>query len=72
MQETLSTLYFARRAKHIRNRATVNVDVRGDVTLLQKEIQRQVGVGCCAWDWGAHLVLLPQDLWDCGRERSHN
>jgi hypothetical protein len=44
-QETLSTLYFARRAKHIRNRATVNVDVRGDVTLLQREIQRWGGRG---------------------------
>ncbi|KIY93841.1 Kinesin-like protein KIF15 [Monoraphidium neglectum] len=39
-QETLSTLYFARRAKHIRNRAFVNVDVRGDAALLQREIQR--------------------------------
>ena len=39
-QETLSTLYFARRAKHIRNRATVNVDVRGDAALLQREIRR--------------------------------
>lgn len=40
LQETLSTLYFARRAKHIRNRATINVDVRGDVAMLQREIQR--------------------------------
>jgi hypothetical protein len=50
-QETLSTLYFARRAKHIRNRATVNVDVRGDVALLQREIQR------CA-----PLLLAPRSL----------
>lgn len=39
-QETLSTLYFARRAKHIKNRATVNVDVRGDVALMEREIAR--------------------------------
>ncbi len=39
-QETLSTLYFVRRAKHIRNKATINIDMRGDVALLQKEIVR--------------------------------
>lgn len=39
-QETLSTLYFVRRAKHIRNKATINIDTRGDVALLQKEIVR--------------------------------
>ena len=50
-QETLSTLYFARRAKHIRNRATVNVDVRGDAALLQREIQR------CAQDPAERAAL---------------
>lgn len=39
-QETLSTLYFVRRAKHIRNKATINIDTRGDVAMLQREIVR--------------------------------
>lgn len=39
-QETLSTLYFVRGAKRIRNRATVNMDTRGDTAILQKEINR--------------------------------
>lgn len=39
-QETLSTLYFVRGAKQIRNKATVNVDTRGDTAILQKEINR--------------------------------
>lgn len=39
-QETLSTLQFMSRAKCIRNRATINLDARGDVVLLQREIVR--------------------------------
>jgi kinesin family protein 15 len=39
-QETLSTLFFMTRAKCIRNRATINLDARGDVILLQREIVR--------------------------------
>lgn len=39
-QETLSTLHFMSRAKCIRNRATINLDARGDVILLQQEIVR--------------------------------
>ncbi|WIA12855.1 hypothetical protein OEZ85_006481 [Tetradesmus obliquus] len=39
-QETLSTLQFMSRAKCIRNRATINMDARGDVVLLQREIVR--------------------------------
>lgn len=38
--ETISTLHFMSRAKRIRNRATINMDARGDVTLLQREIAR--------------------------------
>jgi len=38
--ETLSTLFFVRRAKHIRNKATINIDTRGDVAMLQREIVR--------------------------------
>lgn len=39
-QETLSTLHFMSRAKCIRNRAQINLDARGDVVLLQREIVR--------------------------------
>jgi hypothetical protein len=39
-QETLSTLQFMSRAKCIRNRAQINLDARGDVVLLQREIVR--------------------------------
>ena len=39
-QETLSTLQFASRAKHIRNKAVINQDTSGDVALLQREIIR--------------------------------
>lgn len=42
-QETLSTLQFMSRAKCIRNRATINLDARGDVVLLQREIVRLNG-----------------------------
>ncbi|KAF6254437.1 hypothetical protein COO60DRAFT_1665196 [Scenedesmus sp. NREL 46B-D3] len=42
-QETLSTLQFMSRAKCIRNRATINMDARGDVVLLQREIVRLNG-----------------------------
>lgn len=38
--ETVSTLKFVARAKCIRNKATINLDYRGDVALLQKEIVR--------------------------------
>jgi kinesin family protein 15 len=38
--ETLSTLQFMSRAKCIRNRAQINLDARGDVALLQREILR--------------------------------
>lgn len=38
--ETLSTLQFMSRAKCIRNRAQINLDARGDVGLLQREIVR--------------------------------
>eukprot|EP00200_Dunaliella_tertiolecta_P008228 CAMPEP_0202367962 /NCGR_PEP_ID=MMETSP1127-20130417/194_1 /ASSEMBLY_ACC=CAM_ASM_000462 /TAXON_ID=3047 /ORGANISM="Dunaliella tertiolecta, Strain CCMP1320" /LENGTH=1300 /DNA_ID=CAMNT_0048963299 /DNA_START=104 /DNA_END=4006 /DNA_ORIENTATION=+ len=38
--ETLSTLYFVQRAKCIRNKATINLDYRGDTKLLQNEILR--------------------------------
>jgi kinesin family protein 15 len=38
--ETLSTLRFAQRAKHIRNKAVVNENTTGDSALLRKEIQR--------------------------------
>ena len=38
--ETSSTLQFVQRAKCIRNKATINLDYRGDVALLQKEIVR--------------------------------
>lgn len=38
--ETLSTLNFMSRAKCIRNRAQINLDARGDVALLQREIAR--------------------------------
>ncbi len=38
--ETVSTLKFVARAKCIRNRATINLDYRGDVAMLQKEIVR--------------------------------
>ncbi|GAX75403.1 hypothetical protein CEUSTIGMA_g2847.t1 [Chlamydomonas eustigma] len=38
--ETLSTLQFASRAKCIRNHATINLNYRGDVAMLQKEVLR--------------------------------
>jgi kinesin family protein 15 len=38
--ETLSTLHFVARAKCIRNRAHINLDYRGDVAVLQREIVR--------------------------------
>lgn len=38
--ETLSTLRFAQRAKHIRNKAVVNENTTGDAALLKKEILR--------------------------------
>jgi kinesin family protein 15 len=40
VQETLSTLHFMSRAKCIRNRAQINLDARGDVVLLQRELVR--------------------------------
>ncbi|CAA6653923.1 unnamed protein product [Spirodela intermedia] len=40
MNETLSTLKFAQRAKLIQNNAKVNEDASGDVMALQREIQR--------------------------------
>ena len=48
--ETHSTLQFAQRAKHIRNRAVINQDTNGDMVNLQREIVRLnrwvlVGVG---------------------------
>jgi len=39
-QETLSTLQFASRAKHIRNKAVINQDTNGDVAMLQREVMR--------------------------------
>ncbi len=39
-QETMSTLQFVSRAKRIRNKAHINLDYRGDVAVLQKEILR--------------------------------
>ena len=39
-QETLSTLQFASRAKHIRNKAVINQDTNGDVAMLQREVLR--------------------------------
>ena len=39
-QETLSTLQFASRAKHIRNKAVINQDTNGDVAMLQREVGR--------------------------------
>lgn len=39
-QETLSTLQFASRAKHIRNKAVINQDTNGDVAMLQREVVR--------------------------------
>ena len=39
-QETLSTLQFASRAKHIRNKAVINQDTNGDVAMLQREVAR--------------------------------
>jgi len=39
-QETLSTLQFASRAKHIRNKAVINQDTNGDVATLQREVLR--------------------------------
>eukprot|EP00798_Chlamydomonas_sp_ICE-L_P007670 gene7670-827_t len=42
-EETASTLKFVQRAKCIRNRATINLDYRGNVQLLQKEIARLNG-----------------------------
>ncbi|XP_038705278.1 kinesin-like protein KIN-12C isoform X2 [Tripterygium wilfordii] len=41
--ETLSTLKFAQRAKLIQNNAKVNEDASGDVTALQRQIQRLKG-----------------------------
>ncbi len=38
--ETMTTLQFVQRAKRIRNKAHINMDIRGDVTVLQKEIAR--------------------------------
>ncbi|KAK9835585.1 hypothetical protein WJX74_003633 [Apatococcus lobatus] len=38
--ETLSTLQFASRAKHIRNKAIVNEDTNGELALLQRELHR--------------------------------
>ena len=38
--ETLSTLQFVSRAKHIRNKAVVNEDMRGEADLLRREVQR--------------------------------
>lgn len=38
--ETLSTLGFVARAKCIRNKAHINLDYRGDVAMLQREIIR--------------------------------
>ena len=38
--ETLSTLQFASRAKHIRNKAIVNEDTSGELALLQRELHR--------------------------------
>nr|CAB3259058.1 kinesin-like protein 2 [Phallusia mammillata] len=38
--ETLSTLYFAQRAKMIKNKARVNEDAQGDILALQNEIKR--------------------------------
>ena len=40
VQETLSTLQFASRAKHIRNKAVINQDTNGDVAMLQREVSR--------------------------------
>ena len=39
-QETLCTLQFASRAKHIRNKAVINQDTNGDVAMLQREVTR--------------------------------
>ena len=39
-QESLSTLQFASRAKHIRNKAVINQDTNGDVAMLQREVVR--------------------------------
>ncbi len=38
--ETLSTLNFARRAKQVKNKATINEDTTGTVLLLQQEVKR--------------------------------
>jgi kinesin family protein 15 len=38
--ETVSTLQFAQRTKRIRNRATINVNTKGDEQLLRREIAR--------------------------------
>lgn len=38
--ETLSTLQFASRAKHIRNKAIVNENTNGELALLQRELHR--------------------------------
>ena len=51
--ETQSTLAFAQRAKHMRNRAHVNTDTQGDVDMLRREVQRLHQCGprlcpCCA------------------------
>ena len=40
LAETLSTLRFAQRAKSIKNKARVNEDTLGDVSMLQAEIAR--------------------------------
>ncbi len=38
--ETLSTLQFASRAKHIRNKAIVNEDTSGELAVVQRELHR--------------------------------
>jgi len=38
--ETLSTLYFAQRAKMIKNKAQVNEESSGNIEALKKEIKR--------------------------------
>ncbi|KAK9837355.1 hypothetical protein WJX84_008444 [Apatococcus fuscideae] len=40
MAETLSTLRFAQRTKHIKNKAVVNEDTSGDAILLRQEINK--------------------------------
>ena len=77
--ETQSTLAFAQRAKHMRNRAHVNTDTQGDVDVLRREINR---LHQCAalfasrlrrWQMLSHLMSLDRGSLDqnCCQHSKH-